>query len=74
MLYIICKPNYACKKLCKTYRSLNLTTLVNNCLKLVFTFINQTCTKELKINVSWNNTPLDYGVRVIYPCVVNKTD
>ena len=38
------------------------------------TFINLSCTLELKIYVSWNNTPLDYGVRVIYPLVANETD
>ena len=38
------------------------------------TVINLSCTLELKIYVSWNNTPLDYGVRVIYPLVANETD
>ena len=39
--------------------------LVQNDAKLVITFINLTCNIELKINVSWNNTPLDNSVRVI---------
>ena len=45
--------------------------LVNNGVKLVITFFNLTCIIELKIYVSWKTTPLDYGVRVIYPPVAN---
>ena len=41
---------------------ISLTTLVFNDTKLVITFINITCNIELKIDVSWNNTPLDYGI------------
>ena len=37
-------------------------------------FINLTCMIEFKIYVSWNNTPHDYGVRVIYPRVANETN
>ena len=51
---------------------LHLTALINNYVKLIITFINVTCTIELKIDVSWNNTPLDYSVRVIYPHVANE--
>ena len=35
------------------------------------TLINVSCTLEFKIYVSWNNTPLDYGVRIIYPFVAD---
>ena len=41
---------------------ISLTTLVFNNTKLVIMLINLTCNIELKINVSWNNTPLDYGI------------
>ena len=44
----------------------------NNYVKLVITFINVTCTIELKIYVSCNNTPLDYSVKVIYPHVASE--
>ena len=40
----------------------SLTTLVYND---SITSINITCNTEIKINVSWNNPPLDYGDRVI---------
>ena len=73
-LYIICKPTYACKQLCKTYGSLNLTLIVNKYVKLVIKFINLTWILELKIYISWNNTLFDYSFRVIYLGLSNRTD
>ena len=52
--------------------SVNPTMLVNNYVKLVITFINVTCTIELKIYVSCNNTPLNYGVKVIFPRLASE--
>ena len=43
----------------KPILQLNLITLMNNYVKLVITFINVTCTIELKINVSWKKTLLE---------------
>ena len=50
----------------------NLTTLVNKNIKHVITFINLTCTIEVKIYVSWNKTLLHYGNRLIVPHLANK--
>ncbi len=51
------KNNYV-----KPVLRLKLTTIINaivdNDVKPVITFINLTCIIKLKINVSWNNTPL----------------
>ena len=52
--------------------SVNPTMLVNNYVKLVITFINLTCNIELKIYVSCNNTPLNYGVKVIFPRLASE--
>jgi len=48
---------------------INVITIVDNDVKLAITFINLNCVIELKINVSWNNTPFDYCVRVIISLV-----
>ena len=50
---------------------INLTTLVNNDVKLLITIINLTCIIKLKIYISWNKTLFDNRIRVIVPHVAN---
>ena len=68
-LYIICNLT----TLVKPIGLYNFISFVDFGFSLI-TFINLTCTMKLKIYVSWNNTLLDYGIRVIHFLVPNKTD
>ena len=60
-LYIICNLT----TLVKPIGLYNFISFVDFGFSLI-TFINLTCTMKLKIYVSWNNTLLDYGIRVIH--------
>ena len=51
---------------------INLTTLVNNDVKLLITIINLTYIIKLKIYISWNKTLFDNRIRVIVPHVANE--